>query len=154
MTVDIAIRNVEDTDGPGLWAIIREVASTGETMPMDPSPARALALSEWATPPPGRAVVAVEADGAIAGTANMYVNRPAQGSHIASGSILVADWARDRGVGRALVQDMVEWARESGFAGVQFNAVVETNTPAVELYLPKVSLSSAAAPRRERGHHR
>ena len=29
---------------------------------------------------------------------------------------------------------MIEWARASGFRAIQFNAVVETNAPAVKLW--------------------
>jgi ribosomal protein S18 acetylase RimI-like enzyme len=42
--------------------------------------------------------------------------------------------ARGRGVGRRLAEDVVTWHREQGFAGIQFNAVVETNTAAVRLW--------------------
>jgi GNAT superfamily N-acetyltransferase len=77
----------------------------------------------------------VAADGdLILGTANMYANRPGPGSHVASGSLMVARQARGKGVGRALTTDMIRWARRSGFAAIQFNAVVDTNTAAILLY--------------------
>jgi L-amino acid N-acyltransferase YncA len=41
---------------------------------------------------------------------------------------------RGRGVGRALCQDMIDWAAASGFRSIQFNAVVETNERAVKLW--------------------
>ena len=41
---------------------------------------------------------------------------------------------RGLGVGTRLVEDTLRWARERGFAGMQFNAVVETNESAIELY--------------------
>ena len=47
---------------------------------------------------------------------------------------MVGSGARGRGVGRALGEDMVRWARDEGYAAVQFNAVVETNTAAVALW--------------------
>ena len=34
-----------------------------------------------------------------------------------------------------MVEHALGWARAHGFAGMQFNAVVETNTAAVKLYL-------------------
>ena len=37
-------------------------------------------------------------------------------------------------MGRALAEDMVAWHRREGYAGIQFNAVVETNTAAVRLW--------------------
>ena len=36
--------------------------------------------------------------------------------------------------GKTLVVDSLDWARESGYAAMQFNAVVATNTDAVKLY--------------------
>jgi ribosomal protein S18 acetylase RimI-like enzyme len=47
---------------------------------------------------------------------------------------MVAPAARGRGVGRALGEDFLEWARAEGYRAAQFNAVVETNTAAVELW--------------------
>jgi GNAT superfamily N-acetyltransferase len=39
-----------------------------------------------------------------------------------------------RGVGRALGEHVIDWARDSGYRAMQFNAVVETNTRAVALW--------------------
>ena len=134
MDTDLRIRTARDSDVDSLWEIIREIAATAETMPMPREPEQAEALNGWMTPPPGRVVVAADSSDTVLGTANMHANRPAQGSHIASGSIMVAQPARGRGVGRALVRDMIDWAGRTGFAAIQFNAVVETNAPAVGLY--------------------
>ncbi|HEY6887157.1 MAG TPA: GNAT family N-acetyltransferase [Solirubrobacter sp.] len=38
------------------------------------------------------------------------------------------------GVGRALGEYVLAWAREAGYRAMQFNAVVETNTRAVALW--------------------
>ena len=81
----------------------------------------------------GRVVVA-ELDGEVVGTATMGPNRPGRGSHIATGSFMVLPAAAGRGVGRRLGEHLVEWARQEGFRGIQFNAVVETNEPAIRLW--------------------
>jgi L-amino acid N-acyltransferase YncA len=83
--------------------------------------------------PPGRTVVAVE-DGVILGSAKMGPNRPGRGAHIGTASFMVDVAARGKGVGRALAEDMVAWHRRKGYRGIQFNAVVETNTGAVALW--------------------
>ena len=47
---------------------------------------------------------------------------------------MVAPEARGRGVGRALAEHVVQWHRDEGYRGIQFNAVVETNVAAVRLW--------------------
>jgi GNAT superfamily N-acetyltransferase len=88
----------------------------------------------WMVGPPGRTVVATDPEGAVVGTANMYANRGGPGSHVASASFMVDPSRAGLGVGRALGESVLEWARESGFRAVQFNAVVETNASAVALW--------------------
>jgi GNAT superfamily N-acetyltransferase len=39
-----------------------------------------------------------------------------------------------RGVGRALGEYALAWARDAGYSAMQFNAVVATNTAAVSLW--------------------
>jgi L-amino acid N-acyltransferase YncA len=84
--------------------------------------------------PPSRTVVAVDDDGLVLGSAKMGPNRPGRGAHIATASFMVSPAGRGRGVGRALGQHAIEWARAAGYHGMQFNAVVETNTAAVRLW--------------------
>ena len=39
-----------------------------------------------------------------------------------------------RGIGRALGRYLIDWAGRNGYHAIQFNAVVETNAPAVHLW--------------------
>jgi GNAT superfamily N-acetyltransferase len=64
----------------------------------------------------------------------MYPNRPGPGAHVASASFMVDPRHGGRGTGRALGEEVIAWARDSGFRSIQFNAVVETNEPAVKLW--------------------
>lgn len=124
------IRDSTDADWEQIWPIFAEVVAEGETYayPEDLTPAQA--RSWWMVDH----VVVLEADGVILGTAKMGPNRPGRGDHIGTASFMVASSARGRGVGRALGEYVVQWHRDSGFAGIQFNAVVETNEPAVRLW--------------------
>jgi len=88
----------------------------------------------WMIGPPGRTVVATDEHDIVLGTANMYANRGGPGSHVASASFMVDPRQAGRGVGRALGEHVIAWARESGFRAIQFNAVVETNQAAVALW--------------------
>jgi L-amino acid N-acyltransferase YncA len=84
--------------------------------------------------PPGLTVVGVQ-EGRLVGSAKMGPNRPGRGSHVATASFMVDPAFRGRGIGTALGQFAIDWARGSGFGGMQFNAVVETNEAAVGLWL-------------------
>lgn len=64
----------------------------------------------------------------------MGPNRPGRGAHIATASFMVDPAAQGRGVGRALGNEVLRWARAEGYQGIQFNAVVETNSAAVGLW--------------------
>jgi L-amino acid N-acyltransferase YncA len=127
------IRPIAENDWPAVWDVIHDVIKAEETFPYDPAMPESVARDMWIERPPGLTVVA--ADGAeILGTAKMGTNRPGPGSHVATASFMVAASARGRGVGTALCRHAVAWARQRGYAGMQFNAVVETNTRAVALW--------------------
>jgi GNAT superfamily N-acetyltransferase len=129
----IEVREARADDWPQLWPIIHGVITGQQTFAYDPAMTEDDAKREWMLPPPARVTVAAGGE-PVLGTANMYANRPGPGSHVASGSVMVAHQARGKGVGRALTTDMIRWARRRGFAAIQFNAVVDTNTAAVVLY--------------------
>jgi L-amino acid N-acyltransferase YncA len=128
-----SIRPATDADWPRLWPIFRDTVAAGETYAYPEDLVSDEARSLWLEKPPGATVV-LEADGEILGTAKMGPNRPGRGDHVGTASFMVADTARGRGVGRALAEHVVAWHREQGFRGIQFNAVVETNTAAVRLW--------------------
>jgi GNAT superfamily N-acetyltransferase len=127
------IRNYTDTDWRRVWPIFREVAAAGDTFAYDPKWSSEQARGVWVVAPPGRTVVACEGL-RVLGTAHMEPNRPGPGSHVATASFMVSGDARGRGVGRALGEYALSWAREQGYAAMQFNAVVESNRPAVWLW--------------------
>jgi GNAT superfamily N-acetyltransferase len=129
----LILREAGPDDWPGIWSFLDGIVAAGDTFSYDPRMTEAESYEVWMVEPPGRVVVAVE-DGQVVGTANMYTNRPGPGAHIASGNVMVAPAHQGRGVGRRLLEDMAEWARASGFAGIQFNAVAASNRNAVGLY--------------------
>jgi len=129
----VTIRLATDADWPAIWPIFRATVAAGETYayPEDLTSEQASRL--WLEPPPGRTVV-LEEQAELLGTAKMGPNRPGRGDHVGTASFMVAPAARGRGVGRALAEHVVEWHRQAGFRGIQFNAVVETNHAAVRLW--------------------
>ena len=127
------IRPATVDDWPQIWPFFSEIVDAGETYayPLDLTSEQARDL--WLYDPPGQTVVLVE-DDRVLGSATMGPNRPGRGAHIGTASFMVSSDARGRGVGRRLAEYVVQWHREQGFRGIQFNAVVETNTSAVHLW--------------------
>ncbi|GAA2956942.1 GNAT family N-acetyltransferase [Streptomyces enissocaesilis] len=128
------IREAIAEDWPAVWPFFHEIVAAGETLtyPLDLGEDDARAW--WYLAAPNRTVVAVDDAGTVLGTAKMNRNHMGNGSHIASATYLVDPEHSGRGVGRALCEYSVKWAREAGFRAMQFNAVVETNVHAVKLY--------------------
>ena len=127
------IRDFDEADWPEVWPIIREIVQAQETYVYDPAMTIEQAHDTWIEQPPGRTVVAID-DNRVVGTAKMGPNRPGPGAHVSTASFMVSADARGRGVGGALCRDALSWARAHGYAGMQFNAVVDTNHAAVEIY--------------------
>jgi L-amino acid N-acyltransferase YncA len=134
MSAPITIRDARAGDLPIISGFFREIVDAGETYAYPPALDDEGIARLWMPGPPFRCAVAVDADGAILGSATMGPNRPGRGSHIATASFMVAPQAQGRGVGRALGSEALSWARERGYHGMQFNAVVETNDAAVHLW--------------------
>jgi GNAT superfamily N-acetyltransferase len=127
------IRVFSDVDWPPVWAIVCEVVRSQETFPYDPELTDEQARQLWIETPPGLTVVAVDRD-RVVGTAKMGPNRNGPGAHVSTASFMVAAAERGRGVGTALLHFALDWAKGRGYAAMQFNAVVESNRSAVELY--------------------
>jgi L-amino acid N-acyltransferase YncA len=127
---DVKIREQGQADWPAVLAILDEVAREGETYAMDVPATAEEGRAFWS----GDHLAVAEVDGQLVGAAKMGRNRPAQGAHVGTASFIVAATARGRGVGRALGQYVVDWHRREGFRGIQFNAVVDSNTAAVRLW--------------------
>ncbi len=129
----MTIRPATDADWDQVHPFFATIVAEGETyaFPTGLSPDQAREL--WVERPPGLTVV-LDEDGVVLGSAKMGPNRPAGGDHVGTASFMVAPDARGRGVGRRLGEYVVQWHREHGYRGIQFNAVVETNVRAVRLW--------------------
>jgi GNAT superfamily N-acetyltransferase len=128
------IREATSEDWPALWPVVRETLAAGETFTLPRDLPEAVAREVWMLAPPDRTVVALDEHGGLLGTAKMNRNHSGGASHIASASFMVDPAHAGRGVGRALGEYVLAWARAAGYRAMQFNAVVETNTRAVALW--------------------
>jgi L-amino acid N-acyltransferase YncA len=132
-TTDERIRPATADDWQQIWPFFAAIVADGESYAYPDDLTSEQARDLWMEQPPGLTVV-LEDHGRVLGTAKMGPNRPSRGDHVGTASFMVDPAASGRGVGRALATYVVGWHREHGYAGIQFNAVVETNTAAVHLW--------------------
>ena len=129
----ITIRTATDEDWPRIHPFFTAIGAAGRTYAYGEGLSVDEARGLWMEPPPGRTVVATDGD-VVLGSAKAGPNRPGRGAHVATASFMVDPAHAGRGVGRALAEHVLAWARSAGYRSMQFNAVVETNTAAVRLW--------------------
>lgn len=131
----LLIRPITAEDWESFFPVFVEIVAAGETYAFPDFESAEQARPWWVESAPGITVVAVDpVNGTILGSAKSGPNRPGRGAHVATASFMVDPAVRGRGVGRALGEWVLAWAREQGYAAMQFNAVVATNTAAVTLW--------------------
>jgi L-amino acid N-acyltransferase YncA len=129
----VEIREATAADWPQIYPFWSAIVAAGETYAYPEGLSSDAAAALWLEQPPGHTVVAVDGD-RVLGSAKMGPNRPGRGSHIGTASFMVDPAAQGRGVGRALGEYVVAWHEAQGYHGIQFNAVVATNTGAMHLW--------------------
>ena len=119
----------------GIRPIFQEVVRAGDTLAFPTDTDEQKAREYWMLPAPARVFVAVDAmSGAIVGSSFVKPNQPGLGGHVANAAFMVASAEVGHGVGRALGEHAIEWARQANFSAMQFNFVVSTNTRAIALW--------------------
>jgi L-amino acid N-acyltransferase YncA len=113
---------------------MRRIVAAGETFTWERDISEEEARATWCHEPPARTFVAVDEKGTIVGSAESKPNHGGPAAHVANASFMVDPERQGHGIGRALCAQVIETARADGYRAMQFNAVVETNTAAVELW--------------------
>jgi L-amino acid N-acyltransferase YncA len=133
MASGLAFHPATESDWPAIWPIWHDIVAAGDTYTYDPATGSEQAQQMWL--PSGRDETwLVELDGAAVGTYHLSPNQSGPGAHVANASYMVGSAARGHGVGRAMVEHSLVRAAESGYRGIQFNAVASSNVNAVKLY--------------------
>ncbi|WP_328676001.1 GNAT family N-acetyltransferase [Streptomyces sp. NBC_01261] len=127
------IREAAADDWPRIWPFWHRIVAAGDTYTWARDTSEEAARALW-TSPPKRVYVAEDETGAVVGSAFVTPNYGGPADRIANAGFMVDPDHGGRGIGRALAEHILTTARDQGFRGMVFNAVVETN-PAVKLWL-------------------
>ncbi len=123
----ITIRGATSADADAIWALVEPVIRAGETYALPRDLPREDALAYWLGP--DRETLVAD-NGAIVGTYFLRANQPGGGAHVANCGYI----SGQRGIGRMMAEDSLHRARARGFAAMQFNFVIASNTGAVALW--------------------
>lgn len=132
MGASLLIREAEENDWPAIWPIISAVVAGGDTYVFKPDTPESVLKDYWLAPDKWT-YVATDVE-RVVGTFWLKANQPGLGSHVANAAYMVAPDAGGRGIGKEMALWSLVEARRLGFAAMQFNFVVKSNTVAVELW--------------------
>lgn len=125
------IRLASSADFDAMWTIFQSAIAREDALPFSSGFGVETFRSHWFTSHTSHVAVT---EAGVVGMYKMGANYPDLGAHVASATYVVDPAAQGRGIGRALVEHSVAQAQADGFLAMQFNYVVSTNEPAVELY--------------------
>jgi len=130
--MNIDLRRIEKFDLAQATAVWNNVVAAGDSFPGDQILSEAEAWDMFCAQ---TETVCATAGSEVVGVYILHPNNIGRCSHIANASYAVKADVRGQGIGRMLVEDCLMRAKENGFRGLQFNAVVVSNTAAIALYL-------------------
>lgn len=128
----IEIRKALPSDHDGIWSIIYEVISKGDTYVFLPGTPRQQMMDYWCGNDKNTYVTLI--DNVIAGTFILKNNQPGLGSHIANGSYMASSKFSGQGVGIEMGRFSIEEAKRLDYKAIQFNIVIKSNERAVSLW--------------------
>ncbi len=116
---------------PEMVKIWNDVVEEGISFPGDKALSEQEALEMFREQ---TSTVCVTLNEKVVGVYILHPNNFGRCGHIANASFAVRKGYRGEGIGRQMVRHCLEHAKEKGFRGLQFNAVVATNQAAIHLY--------------------
>ncbi|MCC9166392.1 GNAT family N-acetyltransferase [Pontibacter harenae] len=116
-----------------IWDIFFQVIKTGDTYVFDPNTSKE-ALDKYWLADYMDTFVAVDDNDLVIGTYIIKPNQVDLGNHIANCSYMVKPNYQGKGIGKLMCEHSIEFAKQKGYFGIQFNIVVSTNTGAVNLW--------------------
>jgi len=128
----VIIKQATNRDFDEIWSILHETFLTGDTYAFSPDMSKDEGRRLWMETPLATYVVIKE--DRIVGTYFIKQNQPGLGSHICNAGYVVRKDARGEGIGKILCEHSLKEAKSFGFKGMQYNFVVSTNKPAIDLW--------------------
>ncbi|UII29998.1 GNAT family N-acetyltransferase [Fulvivirga ulvae] len=132
MTNELIIRSAKPNDEDQIWNIISRVIKSGDTYAFDPDSSREEMMAYWMKK--AKYTYVAEYKNEVAGTFFITDNQPGLGSHVANAGYMIHPGCRGIGLGRKLGQFSIKEAQRLGYAALQFNFVVKSNTIALNLW--------------------
>ena len=132
MKVDVKIREFENKDIHSANAIWNKVVADGNAFPQTETLDEQSGIDFFNMQ--SFTGVAENENGEIIGLYILHPNNVGRCGHICNASYAVKSDLRGRHIGEKLVKHCIKTAKELGFKILQFNAVVKTNTAALNLY--------------------
>ena len=126
------IREMTRADFEAFWPTFSSVVRAQETYAYRPDMTLEEAYQIWCQLPTKTYVW--EEGGQILGSYYLKANAMGPGDHICNCGYMVSEAARGKGLATKLCEHSQSVARDLGFQGMQFNAVVSTNDVAVALW--------------------
>lgn len=128
----LTIRPATIADADAIWAMVEPVIRSGETYALDRGLGRNAGVAVWLAS--DRHTFIAQEPGGPVGCYFLKANQPGGEAHVANCGYVTASPATGRGVARAMCAHSLDVARTLGFAAMQFNFVVTSNTRAVALW--------------------
>ncbi|MBN7815822.1 GNAT family N-acetyltransferase [Algoriphagus pacificus] len=123
--------NKNDLDG--IWEIFSKVIQTGDTYVFDPKTPKEKLSDLWFASSMDTFVLENES-GKIAATYFIKPNQIDLGNHIANCGYMVHPDEQGNGYGSMLCEHSIQFAKQKGYLGIQFNIVISTNHAAIHLW--------------------
>lgn len=127
----LEFRKYSDSDLVAMQRIWNEVVSVGDAFPGE----QPLSLQECRSYFAAQTLTTLAVlDGRVVGLYILHPNNIGRAAHIANASYALDSAVRGQHIGEGLVRHCLSQLAVYGFTGLQFNAVVATNTVAIKLY--------------------
>jgi L-amino acid N-acyltransferase YncA len=132
MNQELLIRPIAEKDFETIYQIFSSIIKKGDSYLNRPSTTKEEIHKKWIDN--NLPTFVAELNGKTVGAYSLRNNHIDLGSHVANASFIVDENVRGQGIGKTLGKHCIATAKNLGYKAIQFNFVVSTNKPAVNLW--------------------